>query len=269
MLGKLVRALTVSSDLALPPELIVLSMSMAGLAIGYFFAPSLLPVLRCTMACTLIALALAKNPALFNQNYNEVWLPLFQDRMVRIVVRAAVLVTAATGLAVAFFGARQSFGLIWKTAIARALALFLVCLAGYVAVYVLSPGYVLSGYAERLAPFAIFFLVFIPTVAVCALSVAGHRCWTWFLSSESQTRWVAGRIVVPMCVVFAIATTFLLWTRVQTYYASVFPPNHAAFAKSLSLPPFAGSSFGVNNYAAVVAYYTKNWAYIDGLLATP
>jgi hypothetical protein len=61
----------------------------------------------------------------------------------------------------------------------------------------------------------------------------------------------------------------LFWIKVQVYYAQLFPPNHAAFAKTLSLPPFAGSSFAVNNYAAVVAYYTRNWAYIDGLLANP
>jgi hypothetical protein len=250
-------------------DMLALSLSIAGLVLSCFFSTSLFPVVRCTLACTLIALVLAENPALFNQGYSDVWLPLVQDGKVRIVVRAAAFLAASAGIAFAFFGARRSFGPVWKTAIGRALVSFAVGLAGYATIYILSPGYVLSGYAERLAPFAIFFLAFIPAIAVCAMWVAGRRCWTWFLGSESPTWQFVGRTVVPTCFVFVLATILLLWTRVQSYYAQILPPNHAAFAKSLSAPPFKGASFGVNNYAAVVAYYTGSWAYIDSLLSVP
>ncbi|GLR95961.1 hypothetical protein GCM10007858_35980 [Bradyrhizobium liaoningense] len=250
-------------------DTLALSVSIAGLVLSCFFSPSLFPVVRCTLACTLIALVLAENPALFNQGYSDVWLPLVQDGKVRMVVRAAALLAASAGIAFAFFGARRSFGSVWKIAIGRALVMFAAGLAGYATIYILSPGYVLSGYVERLAPFAIFFLAFIPATAVCAMWVAGRRCWTWFLGSESPTWHFVGRTVVPTCSIFVAATVLLLWTRVQCYYAQILPPNHAAFAKSLSAPPFKGAPFGVNNYAAVVAYYTGSWAYIDSLLSVP
>jgi hypothetical protein len=268
-LPSLIGRMTVRPDLTMTLGLIAMSLSGAVLAVGYFVIPSLLPVLRGTIACVLISFIVAKSPLLFDQNYSDIWLTLFENSRVRIVVRIAALIAAGTGISVAFFGARRSFGPSWRAAIGRAMALFLVAFAGYAVIYVLSPGYVLSGYAERLAPFAIFFLIFIPAIAVCAMAVAGHRCWIWFLRSEGQTGQVAGRVIVPTCLVFAVATICLLWVRVQTYYASILPPNHAAFAKSLSLPPFAGASFAVNNYAAVVAYYTRSWAYIDGTLARP
>jgi hypothetical protein len=145
-----------------------------------------------------------------------------------------------------------------------------VGLGSYAIVYILSPGYVLSGYAERLAPFAIFFLSSIPAIAICGTVVAGGRYSANLLSDvDNRGSQFWGGVVVPFCLTFVVAMVVLFWTKVQVYYAQIFPSNQLAFAKSLSLPPFVGSSFGVNNYAAVVAYYTKNWAYIDELLANP
>ncbi|WP_454645536.1 hypothetical protein [Bradyrhizobium liaoningense] len=268
--AELIRNLTIDFDLTLPFVLAALAMSAAALVFAYFIAPDRLPAFRGTMACTLTALVLVKNPALFDQNYSDVWLELFQNWKVRGGIRAAALLTAGAGIAIAYFGARRSLGPIWRIAVARALALFFMCLAGYTMIYIFSPGYVLSGYAERLAPFAIFFVVFIPAIAACATLIAGRRCWLWSLNNGGRetTRFV-GRAVIPTCLVFALTTIFLFWVRVQTYYASILPPNHLAFAKSLSLPPFKGMSFAVNNYSAVVAYYAHNWASMDMLLAKP
>lgn len=264
--AELIRNLT--NDF-LPFMPVALTMSAAALVFVYFIAPDRLPAFRGTMACTLTAFVLVKNPALFDQNYSDVWLELFQNWKVRGAIRTAALLTAGAGIAIAYFGARRSFGPIWRIAVAHALALFFICLAGYTTIYILSPGYVLSGYAERLAPFAIFFVVLIPTVAACATLTAGRRCRLWFLNGGSETTRFVGRIVIPTCLVFAVTTIFLFWARVQTYYASMLPPNHLAFAKSLSQPPFKGASFAVNNYSAVVAYYAHNWASMDMLLAKP
>jgi hypothetical protein len=55
----------------------------------------------------------------------------------------------------------------------------------------------------------------------------------------------------------------IFWSVIQVKTVRVFPPNHFDFTKKLSLPPYLGSSFVVNNYAASVAAYTNQWAYMD------
>jgi hypothetical protein len=243
-------------------------MSGMGLVLGYFLlAPLLLAICRGTLTCSLVAVLIAISPALFDQNDREIWLSLVQDWKIRVLIRLAVLMMIGGGVAIAMCGAKRSFGS-RKASFRRALAFYFVGLGSYAVIYILSPGYVLSGYAERLAPFAIFFLSSIPAIAICGTVVAGRRYGVNLLSNggnrESQF-W--GGVVVPFCLTFVVAMVVLYWAKVQVYYAQIFPSNHLAFAKSLSLPPFVGSSFGVNNYAAVVAYYTKNWAYFDGSLA--
>jgi hypothetical protein len=251
-----------------PFTVISLVLSLAGLAISYFVVPSLLPVVRGVVVCTLIAAVIATGPELFDQNYSDIWLPLFEDWKVRAVVRAAALVSVGASIAIALFGARRSFGLTWKVDIGRALGLFYVGLVSYSMIYVASPGYVLSGYTERLAPFAIFFLIGIPTIAVCATAAAGHRFYVTFWGSKSPTLHFVGGVIIPTSLVFAIATVCVLWTRVQVYYAKQLPPNYTTFARSLALPPFKGAFFAVSNYAAVVAYFTRAPAYIDTQVAS-
>ena len=250
---------------------IAIAMSSIGLLLGYFLpAPSLLTICRGTLTCSLVALLIARSPALFDQNYREIWLSPVQDWKIRVLIRFAMLMMIGGGVAIAVCGANKSFGSMWKAGFRHALAFFFVGLGSYAIIYILSPGYVLSGYAERLAPFAIFFLSSIPAIAICGTVVAGGRYSANLLSNvgnRGSQFW--GGVIVPFCLTFTVAVVVLFWTKVQVYYAQTFPPNHAAFAKSLSLPPFVGSPFGVNNYAAVVAYYAKSWAYIDGLLANP
>ena len=250
---------------------IAIAMSGIGLLLGYFLpAPSLLTICRGTLTCSLVTFLIVRSPALFDQDYSAIWLSPVQDLRIRFLIRLAMLLMMGGGVAIAVCGANKSFGSTWKAAFRHALAFFFVGIGSYAIVYILSPGYVLSGYAERSAPFAIFFLSSIPAIAICGTVVAGRRYAANLLSNAgdrgSQFR---GRVVVPLCLTFTVAVVVLFWIKVQAYYAQLFPPNHAEFAKTLSLPPFAGSSFAVNNYAAVVAYYTRNWAYIDELLANP
>jgi hypothetical protein len=238
-----------------------------GLAAGYFRALPLLPVVRGVVVCAIAAAIVATCPALVNQNYRDIWLPLFDGLSVRVALRVAILLTTGASIAVAMFGARRSFGLTLKAVIGRAVGFIIIGFASYSIVYLLSPGYILSGYTERLAPFAIFCLIAIPAIALCASFAATRRVYASFERVGSRKLKFFGQVVVPVCLVFAISTTIMLWTRVQIYYASVLPPDYAAFAKSLSLAPFKGASFGVNNYAAVVGYYAHNWASMDGALA--
>ena len=217
---------------------IAVAMSGVGLALGYFLpAPLLLTICRGTLTCSLVALLIAKSPALFDQDFSEIWLSLVQDSKIRVLIRLAMLLVIGGGIAIAVYGATKSFGSAWAPGFRRALAFFFAGLGSYAIIYALSPGYVLSGYAERLAPFAIFFLSGIPAIAICGTVVAGRRYGANFLSNTGnrESRFWGG-VVVPFCLTFAVAMVFLLWTKVQVYYAQIFPPNHAAFASLFRCP---------------------------------
>ena len=67
-------------------------------------------------------------------------------------------------------------------------------------------------------------------------------------------------LFVPILVLTGL---LFFWFHIQIKSVTVFPPHHFNFIKKLASPPYAGSSFVVNNYAAPVAAYTQQWAYFD------
>jgi hypothetical protein len=204
---------------------------------------------------------IAKGYVLFDQDYSEIWTSLLLDWKIRVALRAGAVIVLVMSVGIATFGASVSFGSGEKVFVRRALAFLAIGSASYATIYLLSPGYVLSGYAVRYAPFAIFFIAMIPTIAIYTMSVAGRRFGRWLLADDRfQNR---RGVLVPLLIAVVIAAPVLLWTSVQVYYARLFPPEQAAFLKKLESPPMHGATFAVNNYAAPVAYYASNWAYFD------
>jgi hypothetical protein len=207
---------------------------------------------------------IAKGYVLFNQDYSEIWTSLLLDWKIRVALRAGAVIVLVMSVGIATFGASASFGSEEKVFVRRALAFLAIGSASYTTIYLLSPGYVLSGYAVRYAPFAIFFIAIIPTIAIYAMSVAGRRFGRWLLADDRfQNR---RGVLVPLLIAVVTGAPVLLWTSVQVYYARLFPPEQAAFLKKLESPPMHGATFAVNNYAAPVAYYASNWAYFDTLI---
>jgi hypothetical protein len=202
---------------------------------------------------------------LFDQAYSDIWIPLYQDWKIRLILRAATIVAFVSAAGIAAFGASASFGPEKESSIRRAQVFLGIGCITYTSIYILSPGYVLSGYAERHAPFAIFFIAMVPAIAIYAMIVAGRRYGEWLLADGRFQRRGRG-IVVPLLVAIAIAAPALLWIRVQVYYARLFPPDHFAFLQRLKSPPLHGATFAVSGYAAPVAYFAGNWAYFDTVI---
>jgi hypothetical protein len=243
--------------------IVAVGVSIIALLVGSLGAPSFLQIGRGGLACSLIVIMISSCHHLFDQADAAIWLRPLGDWKVRAAVKAAMLLTSGGSIAIAAYGARRAFGLMGRASLGRMLILLSMGFASYATIYLLSPGYVLSGYAERLAPFAIFFLAGIPAIAVYAMLLAGQRFCRWLSNHHDRAWQTAGEAVAPSCLAFAIAVSFMMWAKIQIYYATILPPTHAAFARSLSLPPFLNASFAVGNYAAPVAYYTQGWAYID------
>jgi hypothetical protein len=236
------------------------------LVVGYLTArPQLMTVGRAFLCLSLCAGLIINSYGMFNQAYSGTWITLFESGKVRGALRAAVIVALAAATGIAAVGATGSFGVASRAGIRAAIIFMLFSFAGYAGVYLLSPGYVLSGYAERYAPFAIYFLSMLPALAIYAVVVAGGR-FSRLIAFRYPNVMPWGRIAVPAVMVCFVAVPVVLWIAVQLYYVRLFPPDHVAFLKILRTPPFHHATFAVNNYAAPAAYYSRNWAYFDTVI---
>jgi hypothetical protein len=251
---------------------IVLGIAIAGsLALlvfaGWSDRPFWMATCRGVLTTALGAVLVFNSHVLFDQVYSEIWTSLYQDWKVRLILRSATIIAFVVAASVAIFGASACFGPEKKSSVWRALVFLGIGFVTYTSIYILSPGYVLSGYVERYAPFAIFFIAMVPAIAIYAMTAAARRYGEWLLADGRFER-RGRRIVVPLLVAIAVAAPVLLWVRVQVYYARLFPPDHLAFLQRLKSPPLHGATFAVNTYAAPVAYYAGNWAYIDMQIGT-
>ena len=245
---------------------VAIGISAAALLVGSLGASSFIQVGRGGLACSLITIMISESYRLFEQSDADIWLLPFGDWKVRVVLRVTLLLASGGGIAIAVCGAKRSFGLLARAGVGRTLVLLLLGFASYSTIYLVSPGYILSGYTERLAPFAIFFLAGIPALAIYAISVAGGRLCHWLSKDHDRARQIPGRALVPPCLVFAVVASLMIWAKIQVYYSGIFPPDYASFARTLAQPPFKNAAFAVGNYAAPVAYYTQGWAYIDMMI---
>src|SRR5207249_2767978 len=152
---------------------------------------------------------------------------------------------------------------------------FLLGELAYAVIYMLSPGYVLTGYQYRHAPFSVFFTCVIPAMAVYVLVLTMAQAWKW-LPGDKEVRGVPdfpnSRFdeLLPGFIgggAAAAAVFFCAyWAAIQLTYIRLLPPDHFSFLKELRQPPYLGKSFVVNNYAAPVAVMAGAWAYFDPLM---
>jgi hypothetical protein len=147
---------------------------------------------------------------------------------------------------------------------------------GYVFVYIMSPGYLSQGYLVRYVPLvvfivdvwiALFFYMLIAIVLGGTSATSGTtRSAVYALTggrgqlTESTSQLM--RVLSILLLMFATA----YWGRVQTVYMMTVPLNDYAFMPQLAQPPYRGTTFISDVYAAPVAYFTGTWAYADDLV---
>jgi len=139
------------------------------------------------------------------------------------------------------------------------LSFMLLGLVSYGIIYFLSAGYIYSGYISRLAPFTVFIsdLVYVVVFSTLLLTVIAE----WNSAKNTSFKlFSTSRFLTS--IVFLVGL-LMFWSLIQIKAVRIFPPTHFDFTKKLSSPPYLGSSFVVNNYAAPIAAYTDQWAYMD------
>lgn len=244
---------------------------------GRWLDPRRLPPGRTVAAAALLLIAeylFFAGRAIFGGTLQPVWTYIQGTWYPAWVVQ--IVVAVAGVFAVLCVVRPQSIGhMRWP-----ALASFVGCgLAAYAIVYVLSPGYVRTGYLLRLVPFASF-------LVETAIALSMYAAWSAAVHLGRRLRGRVAPDAAPAAspvtlaqrgalslgtAVGACALLFLVfyWTSVQTAHIRLLPPTHAAFMRQLASPPYRGTSFAVDTYAAPVSVYTGEWAYFDTRLGLP
>jgi hypothetical protein len=168
------------------------------------------------------------------------------------------------------------------TKLERLLAIVVSGWIAYAIVYLLSPGYLVTGYLHRFVPFVTFANLLSLAIGVAAILaviygdiVSLHRqpWWRalWYPSKNgvraSPLLNVAATESATLLASVAVAMILpVYWIIIQSTYIQRVPPDEYSFLSLLKKSPFNGASFVVNAYAAPIAVATGQWAYYDPLL---
>jgi hypothetical protein len=228
------------------------------------------------LALLVLGRFISTQSSLYDQHYAPIWFerlglwaPFWLDA-------AIVLLAAGMGTALVLFGTRRLLGEdTWAHVHGLAPYLVLASVALFVT-FMLSPGYVVSGYIRRGAPLLVFVVdiavaigLYVPLrLGLRGLSQAAtslRRTGSDPTPRPARSSLLVGVGGVAALGLFAFCVGF--WLNMQATYLALLPPNHFAFLKMLAQPPYRGASFTLNTYAAPTAAYTDQWAYMDTTLA--
>lgn len=162
--------------------------------------------------------------------------------------RVFAIIVAGMCFASLFAGSR-AIDLRGRAAGRGAAAYLTAALAGYLAAYFFSPGYMVLINLKRYVPVLVFLLL--PLVAIAAYV---------FLRMTTRAR---ASTATVMLAAFAGLHLVVFWFGLQAAYFALLPPDAGAVFAKLGKPPFVHKTFVVNSYGAPVAVKTGNWAYID------
>jgi hypothetical protein len=207
--------------------------------------------------------------AIFDGTFKPVWDELHRLAGPHAIGILAGMVASAVAASMGALGAGRIFGETRRAWLTGVLG-YLVCGAlAYVGIFLLSPGYIYSGYLHRHAPFTVFLT---DVVVAVALYAVGHTTVALLkeVSAGANPRGPFRQYAIESLGGASILLTLGFvgyWIAMQAQYIRWMPPDYYAFVKKLAEPPFKGASFVANNYTAPVAAHTGQWAYFDPGLA--
>lgn len=238
--------------------------------------------LKLSIFVLLAALLIAGSWRLYNPRYSLLWVDMAAASLPLPFPHVLVMLCIFLGCA-AILAHRRVFAVLGVDSVVKGCGVFaLAGLFAYIIVYILSPGYVFSGYRFRLTPFTVFHSVVLLAVPVYVLlrSSVHFSAPIWngikkvsvaqspglIANSDSNASGMLYGRMIGLASVAASAMVLIYWLGIQLYFVRLIPPDHYAFLDRLSRPPYAGKTFVVNSYAAPVAAKTGAWAYLDATL---
>ena len=238
--------------------------------------------LKLSIFVLLAALLIAGSWRLYNPRYSKLWIDIADAALPVPLPHALVMLCVFLGCA-AILAHRRVFEAMGINSVVKGCGVFaLTGLLAYIIVYMLSPGYVFSGYRFRMTPFTAFHSVILLAVPVYVLLKSGFHfsepIWRSFSMApaglsptlpddgDQNARGALYGRMIGLASVAASVMVLFYWLGIQLYYVRLIPPNHYAFLEKLTRAPYAGKTFVANTYAAPVAAKTGAWAYLDATL---
>jgi hypothetical protein len=213
-------------------------------------------------------------PLLFDASYGELWHSVWHS-VVRRTDSLLMMLTIVSGVLMIAIGPQKLIGNDNRAEFRRLIIFLAIGFLAYFIVYVLSPGYIFYGYRLRFVPFTLYFTIILLSFPIYLLIASAlHSYRSQNLGSDSieadstPVRFASGaaKFAVPAVFALTASLTIYYWVAMQAEYIRLFPLNHMAYLKRLTLPPYKGASFAVNTYTAPVAEFTGKWAYFDSVL---
>jgi len=215
---------------------------------------------------------------LYGADFAPIWLGTIQRYFPLVVLLAGLAGAYLLGLIVVWWADQPLFRPHDDGNLMGGFRYLVAVGAGYVCLYVLSPGYLSQGYLVRYVPLAVF-IVDVWT-ALClymliAIAQASHRTVgaqprtaspPWRRPGEHLRRVVVPHIARGVSLVVLLLAV-VYWARIQTVYVTAISPTDYQFMRQLAQPPYRGTTFISDVYAAPIAYFTGAWAYADDLVS--
>jgi hypothetical protein len=232
---------------------------------------------RLSLFILIVALMLGSQYQIYDRLYEPVWNEVLQAAFPRPFQYLTLLLAVAIAFTVAVKMLKRPFSDWIDQSPFHLMAFVCSGLAAYIVVYILSPGYIFSGYRTRLAPLTVFHTTMVAALALYIVASLALQCFR--ISRPSEARVGSGgtpgrqsveircKSLVGFGCVALLTLMFWYWGIMQAVYLRLLPPDNYSFLKRLSQPPYAGASFIVNTYAAPIAAATGNWAYLHASAA--
>lgn len=234
-------------------------------------------MLRVSVFVLLVAVIAAGNWLLFDPRYAPLWRD-FADQYLPGPLPQIVILLMVMLASVAMIAKNEFFREPETVRVIRGCGkFFLAGMAAYTVVYLLSPGYVFTGYRFRHVPFTVFHTTVVPALLMYVLLATGLKYLpsgrlrkavdAMSLSEDAvampRFRWMSMRAVVVVTSLTTFSLLVFYWGGVQFSYARLMPPDHYSFLQKLPKPPYVGKTFLVNTYTAPIAAKTGAWAYLN------
>lgn len=209
-------------------------------------------------------------PQFYVQNQSAIWFKYLNEKLSTSLWRFISITTVflgATNIALT----RDLIKINFKT---KAIFAFLsAAVLAYVVVYLLSPGYIYSGYLVRTAPFVVFFidvvvaLFFWFMITSVYMQLKLNKSYNSILlpiKSGSTNKFFMASFMMLLVSISSVVMLGLIsfqWFNIQYSYYKIFPPTSMTFIKQLRKPEFQGKSIITNQYPLPFSYEAYSWGY--------
>lgn len=225
-------------------------------------------VMSANMIFIFAAIMIRVLPGYYMQEYSVIWYDELTVNTSVILLKFIVFISCLM-LAINCIGEVRSR----NKYVFKPLGFLITGAVAYTLVYLLSPGYVYTGYLKRYAPLLVFvvdtcvIILFVNLIIASTFLFKLLRAGFVSFNISKMFVWpgrafsIVDKLILYILSLLVISALGYQWLQIQVRYEQLFPPTTLNFIKQLRNPEFKNKSIVSNQYTAPFAYETNYWAY--------